>query len=83
MVANRDRLHWNHLDALATFAATRGYTREPNKGPYDALRLRHAKGVLTIYARAGAREHVTVGEDAASLVHAFFAWRKRSGKTSP
>jgi len=73
----RGVLHLNRLDAFAEWARALGWRREPTKGLYEVLRLRHPKvqAPIVLYARTEPTDHATVPHDgpAWSLVKKFIA----------
>lgn len=82
----RDRclLHLNQLDNFAAYMARFGWSREETKGFYEKLRLAKAgQPPIVIYARAAAREHVTVERQHERHVRAFIQDRRRQGLGGP
>lgn len=82
----RDRclLHFNQIDNFAAYMARFGWSRETTKGDYEVLRLAKAgQPPIVMYARATAREHVTVERQHERHVRAFIQDRRIQGLGGP
>lgn len=88
-MSNRSRclLHKRKLVPFKVFCESRGWIVEPNKGPYDALRLRHPNNrePVIVYERGTMPEHLTVYGTGLELVRAFLLEprKRRPGASFP
>jgi len=82
----RGLLHLNRLDAFAEWAKTLGWQREPTKGFYEVLRLRHprVRVPIVLYSRGEPTSHVTVPFEgpALSLINRFMKEAKHKNKAA-
>jgi len=69
-------------DLHQAFCEGRGWTVEPAKGGYEALRMRHPdrKDPLIVHDRDGANEHYTTWGESARMVSAMLRARKKGEK---
>lgn len=83
MSSVRGVLHLNQIDAFAEWAAAFGWQREPTRGVYEVLRLRHPdeRAPIVLYARDNPTTHATVPYDGQAwpLVKKFIRQKKASG----
>lgn len=83
-MAERALLHLTKLDDFAAWCARDGWAKEPNKGVYDALRLRRGKECIVFYSRADAVEHATIPEGPGyRMVRAWLREKKLSTPKDP
>ena len=77
MSRRRNYLHRKHLKQFTVWCKARGWTVEPNKGPYDALRLRHpdVRDPAIVYERNHMPHHFTVVGMSEQLARAFLEGR--------
>ena len=70
---SRSLLHKNKLKAFRAFCEQHGWRVEPNKGVYDALRMRHPNNrePMIVYWRGHCPEHLTVYGVGLDMVRAF------------
>lgn len=82
---SRNALHRNKLKEFEAWAASLGYVREPCKGTFEVLRLRHkdARAPLVYYERAAdangtgdGSTHITAFGDGEKLVRRWLRERK-------
>lgn len=79
--SDRGLLSFSRLEEFATWAQSKGYTREPTKGDFEVLRLRYPdEKPVIIYAKSSATEHLTVMGRDHKMVRAFIR-ETRAGYT--
>lgn len=78
-MANRYTLHKNSLEDFQNWLVADGWEIEKPKGTYEVLRARKAgrSQPLIVYAKADAKEHLTVMDRDFEIVRAFFRDKKK------
>lgn len=79
LTGDRCTLHLKSLKAFVAWAETKGYRKEPTKGTFEILRLRHADGGIPIlfFTKIRSKEHVTCQRDGLKLVRRWLRERSR------
>ena len=76
-MAHRGRLSINKLDDFAAWAETKGWVREPTKGLYEVLRLRHPKKPKpALFFKRDRSHHATEQDTGYGLVSSWLVDRR-------
>lgn len=71
-MANRQTLHFNHLEKFEQWLIEKGYSILPiSQNPYEVLRAKKDKNTIVIYRKSGAKEHLSVMDKDYRLVQEF------------
>ena len=70
-MAERCLLHRNKIEPLKVWLTSCGYELHPLKGMYEVLRATKGKETVIIYAKAQAKEHLTVQQKDYRLIRQF------------
>lgn len=78
-MADRATLHHSKLEEFAAWAAADGWTREPTKGEYEALRLSKPGRPPVIVYRRDRGDHLTTTDNSpgGGLVRQYIRSRRR------
>ena len=79
---SRCTLHKTKLAEFQAFCETRGWQAETPKGPYEALRMRHAdrRDPLIVHDRIEAKEHYTTWGESSRELTKFMRQRRIEGE---
>lgn len=70
-MANRNMLHFSHLERFEKWMADKGFAKQAPIEPYEAYRARKGTNTVVIYRRNDAKEHFTIQRKDETLVRRF------------